>query len=460
MSLARPWCALVVAAFAWIAVPCGAAAQSSATQDPDLRIQSITADRSTIAVGETVVIQVGFVNMWETPGTSTDATLALTLPTNATAMSLCCSRVVTGPSTGTYFFYVQASAPGEMHVRATLAGRNHPDPNLANNAAEVTVIVAPAPDGSFTPVQPGTNPPGTNPPSPTPKSTSSPVARCDVYAVHPGKELSITATNGLLRNDTFTAGEAAKTRLTVTEIAFRKATHPYHVSPDGALRLPTLEGDKQLTLKYVLKSAGKTSKPTTVKVLVQRGPLTAAQRGGCPLDRPPTPDEPAEANASKTDTLGGTAQISFKANDKPQTATLNVAYEAAVNPGSISVTGYANVTSTIAVQRVCIKHTWYVEAGRNTSTVRPIATYWEAQQPGLDYMGMTAAKKYDTYTFTGVDRENSNARSTRVAFTSSHPLAWASGKPLHDVSVKVEMAIATAKRGCGSPLHKKAITVD
>lgn len=433
--------------------------------DPDLRIESVSADRTTVQVGDVVRLTVAYNNAYWEPSVNTDAEIAVQISgsgrvgvTPCFSSSTTCSWVLFGSSAGTVYFYVRALAPGEVTLHMSAAAAR-PDPNPANNAADVTLSVTPA--GAPPPATPVAPAPIPDPVTMPPARSTIPVARCDVYAVSPGKVLTVPPARGLLRNDTFAAGASATPQ--VTEIAFRKSSHPYSVAPDGSLKLATLKSDTYLTFRYAVSSAGKLSNATTVKIFVQKDPVTIKQRGQCPQDRPPVAEEPQQADAkakAKVDTLAGSAKLTFRSGGKQQTVTLNVAYDAAINPGSIAVTGYASATSTVALQRICLRQTWFVDAGRNSSSVRPISSTWEDQQPGLDYDGVTLGKTQDVYRFRGIDRENSNARAVRSAFTSSQPLAWATGKPLLDIKVTVEMGVSTAARGCSSPLYRKAITVD
>ena len=80
-----------------------------------------------------------------------------------------------------------------------------------------------------------------------------------------------------------------------------------------------------------------------------------------------------------------------------------------------------------------------------------------ATSPGLDYTGSTVLTN-SSGTVVGNRwffvqyRETTNAQNASVAYTSSQPLAWASGRPIKDIRVALKPTASTASRGCGSPV--------
>lgn len=106
---------------------------------------------------------------------------------------------------------------------------------------------------------------------------AAPIAACDVYVVAPGKTLKVPAARGLLVNDRALPGKGLEPQ--VVEISFGRATHPFQVTDSGALTLTTTARDSKLVLRYLVKSGGVKSEPTTVTVYVRRG---AAPAKSCP----------------------------------------------------------------------------------------------------------------------------------------------------------------------------------
>lgn len=108
-----------------------------------------------------------------------------------------------------------------------------------------------------------------------------PVARCDVYWTTPGSLLRVPQARGLLVNDYDPEGRAIRPQ--VTQISFRKASHPYTVSRDGSFALQTLANDRRLTLDYrVTATDGRRSATSTITILVSRTKPAASALRPCP----------------------------------------------------------------------------------------------------------------------------------------------------------------------------------
>jgi hypothetical protein len=164
----------------------------------------------------------------------------------------------------------------------------HPTPEACIDAARSIDVQPP-------PVDDPPPPPVDDPPPVTP------VAACDVYRALPGAKLTVSAARGVLANDT----GPAPLRPKVTQISFRRASHPFSVAADGAFKLKTLANDKLLQLTYTVTGGDRTSAPAVVVVYVQRGPLSAKQRAVCARVTPDQVREPrADADCSSRKLAG------------------------------------------------------------------------------------------------------------------------------------------------------------
>jgi hypothetical protein len=129
------------------------------------------------------------------------------------------------------------------------------------------------------PPAPGAGP-GTTPTSNPPAGSSIiPVgASCDVYKVAPHHQLSIGAP-GVLANDT--ANGHGHLTPHVDHISFGVSSHPYQLSPAGALSFQATEPGAASLIYHDTASDGAVSAPTTVTIFIQAGALTVAQRAVC-----------------------------------------------------------------------------------------------------------------------------------------------------------------------------------
>jgi hypothetical protein len=155
----------------------------------------------------------------------------------------------------------------------------------------------------------------------------------------------------------------------------------------------------------------------------------------------------------KNDEIAGSRQIAWfeSVGRQRQRVTLTVAanYRVQIFANTVRVSGYAFARSNFRLRKLCLRHTWTVDAGASAGSDRPISTLEANSNALMDHVRTVVGRTGNSYIYEGPLTEIRDNTNAGRSFTTARPLTWTTvSRQIKDVSLLVSARAASPQANC------------